>query len=79
MNEYQSLLDAHRILARLYSHAWAQPTEVPTPIALSLLHAREHVGEQLRRYLSLPLETEIAGVLSLDKLAEALSIDSLAA
>ena len=50
MDEYQALIDAYRILAKLYSNAWAEPAEVPTPIALMLLNAREYIGGQIRDY-----------------------------
>jgi hypothetical protein len=52
MDEYQALANAYRILAGLYSKAWANPAEVPMQIALMLLHAREYVGAQIRNYFS---------------------------
>jgi hypothetical protein len=54
MDDFQALLDAYRILARLYSKAWADPTHVPTPVALTLLNAREYIGLQVKQHLSCP-------------------------
>jgi len=51
MNELRALNDAYEILAKLFSAAWAQPTQVPTQVALLLLHAREHVGDMIEQYL----------------------------
>jgi hypothetical protein len=51
-NEYQALLDVHRILATRYSEAWLDTKEVPTPVARMLLHAREHIGRRIMAYLS---------------------------
>jgi hypothetical protein len=50
MDEYQPLLNAYKILARLYTEAWAKPTEVPTQVSLMLLHARDYIGEKIRMY-----------------------------
>ena len=51
---YRSLLplhEAYRILARLSHEAWKNPLEVPMPLAMMLMHARDYVGEQLHREL----------------------------
>lgn len=50
MDQYQALLDAYKILAKTYSTAWADPTEVPTQVALMLLNAREYIGEQIKQH-----------------------------
>ncbi len=46
-NDYEHLTDAYRIIARLAHEAWANPQEVPLPIARLLLHARDYIGRQL--------------------------------
>ena len=58
MDEYQGLLDAYRILSGLFSQAWAQPAEIPTPVALMLLHAREHIGAQIGTRFCFPRPPE---------------------
>jgi hypothetical protein len=45
--DHSSLIEAYRILGRLAQEAWANPQEVPLPIARFLLHARDHVGTEL--------------------------------
>lgn len=45
--DHSSLIEAYRILGRLAQEAWANPQEVPLPIARVLLHARDHVGTEL--------------------------------
>jgi hypothetical protein len=46
-NESECLSEAYCIIGRLAREAWANPQEVPLPIARLLLHARDYVGRQL--------------------------------
>ena len=45
------LHQAYRILARLSHEAWRNPLDVPMPLAMMLMHARDFVGERLHREL----------------------------
>lgn len=55
--DHSSLIEAYRILGRLAQDAWANPQEVPLPIARVLLHARDHVGAELSIELLGPAHT----------------------
>lgn len=55
--DHSSLIEAYRILGRLAQDAWANPQEVPLPIARVLLHARDHVGAELSTELLGPAHT----------------------
>ena len=46
-NESECLSEAYCIIGRLAHAAWANPEEVPLPIARLLLHARDYIGRQL--------------------------------
>lgn len=57
--DHSSLIEAYRILGRLAQDAWANPQEVPLPIARVLLHARDHVGAELSTELLGPARAGI--------------------
>jgi len=46
-NQSECLSEAYSIIGRLAREAWANPQEVPLPIARLLMHARDYVGRQL--------------------------------
>ena len=50
--EFSSLHEAYCILARLSHDAWKNPLEVPMPLAMMLLHARDYVGKLLHDELA---------------------------
>jgi hypothetical protein len=51
LDEYECLSHAYGILGRLAQEAWANPQEVPLPVARILLHARDYIGRQLSAQL----------------------------
>ncbi len=51
-DQLSPLHQAYCILARLSHEAWNNPLEVPMPLAMMLLHARDFVGQQLHQELA---------------------------
>jgi hypothetical protein len=46
-SQHEDLVDAYHVIGRLAQDAWANPQEVPLPVARLLLHARDYIGRQL--------------------------------